>query len=106
FQAKAGIRAFHVTGVQTCALPIYLAPVPFLATVRDTVSIRVRELPDAGRARDIDGTVVPQAALGEHDPLGEHGGPVEAAVAVRRSEERRVGKSAERVVRCIIKRLK
>src|SRR5690606_39818900 len=23
FQAKDGIRAFHVTGVQTCALPIY-----------------------------------------------------------------------------------
>src|SRR5690606_39808842 len=25
FQAEDGIRAFHVTGVQTCALPIYLA---------------------------------------------------------------------------------
>src|SRR5207302_7985046 len=24
FQAEDGIRAFHVTGVQTCALPIYL----------------------------------------------------------------------------------
>src|SRR5690606_40210030 len=23
FQAEAGIRVFHVTGVQTCALPIY-----------------------------------------------------------------------------------
>src|SRR5690606_40951162 len=23
FQAEDGIRAFHVTGVQTCALPIY-----------------------------------------------------------------------------------
>src|SRR5690625_6681250 len=27
FQAEDGIRDGHVTGVQTCALPIYLAPV-------------------------------------------------------------------------------
>src|SRR5690606_19774649 len=26
FQAADGIRAFHVTGVQTCALPIYIGP--------------------------------------------------------------------------------
>src|SRR5690606_40502817 len=26
FQAEDGIRDFHVTGVQTCALPIYLPP--------------------------------------------------------------------------------
>src|SRR5690606_39905365 len=28
FQAEDGIRAFHVTGVQTCALPILAARVP------------------------------------------------------------------------------
>src|SRR5690606_9895016 len=27
FQAEDGIRDFHVTGVQTCALPIYLADI-------------------------------------------------------------------------------
>src|SRR5690606_34292325 len=27
FQAEDGIRAFHVTGVQTCALPIYLSKI-------------------------------------------------------------------------------
>src|SRR5690606_20400258 len=27
FQAEDGIRDFHVTGVQTCALPIYLAEI-------------------------------------------------------------------------------
>src|SRR5690606_40481353 len=27
FQAEDGIRDFHVTGVQTCALPIYSIPV-------------------------------------------------------------------------------
>src|SRR5690606_39343316 len=26
FQAEVGIRDFHVTGVQTCALPIFLGP--------------------------------------------------------------------------------
>src|SRR5690606_39865311 len=31
FQAEDGIRAFHVTGVQTCALPISLAAIVFLA---------------------------------------------------------------------------
>src|SRR5690606_40064831 len=28
FQAEDGIRDFHVTGVQTCALPILIAAVP------------------------------------------------------------------------------
>src|SRR5690606_40657031 len=28
FQAEDGIRDFHVTGVQTCALPIYRQPLP------------------------------------------------------------------------------
>src|SRR5690606_40371405 len=29
FQAEDGIRDFHVTGVQTCALPIFSLPIPF-----------------------------------------------------------------------------
>src|SRR5690606_40851375 len=34
FQAEDGIRDFHVTGVQTCALPIFSLPAarPFIAT--------------------------------------------------------------------------
>src|SRR5690606_40428860 len=28
FQAEDGIRDFHVTGVQTCALPIFAEPAP------------------------------------------------------------------------------
>src|SRR5690606_39879613 len=37
FQAEDGIRDFHVTGVQTCALPIYLGPIGAngLANARD-----------------------------------------------------------------------
>src|SRR5215475_15358542 len=32
FQAEDGIRDFHVTGVQTCALPIFGNPSPVSAT--------------------------------------------------------------------------
>src|SRR5690606_39359016 len=46
FQAEDGIRDFHVTGVQTCALPISLP----------TVSARI--LPDAVRAFTQDNTGV------------------------------------------------
>src|SRR5690606_39482120 len=31
FQAEDGIRDFHVTGVQTCALPIYAQPAAYAA---------------------------------------------------------------------------
>src|SRR6266700_6068776 len=31
FQAEDGIRDFHVTGVQTCALPIFVAQMPVVA---------------------------------------------------------------------------
>src|SRR5215475_12414390 len=34
FQAEDGIRAFHETGVQTCALPICCSSVPWLSTMR------------------------------------------------------------------------
>src|SRR5690606_40495701 len=33
FQAEDGIRDFHVTGVQTCALPIYLCDRDFLLVI-------------------------------------------------------------------------
>src|SRR5690606_40035115 len=45
FPAAAGIRAFHVTGVQTCALPISLATMrtlpPALTVEPAAVSLRV-----------------------------------------------------------------
>src|SRR5690606_40895787 len=34
FQAEDGIRVFHVTGVQTCALPIFFSTVFYLQPVR------------------------------------------------------------------------
>src|SRR5690606_39784711 len=38
FQAEDGIRDFHVTGVQTCALPIYRADKQFIADSLTTIS--------------------------------------------------------------------
>src|SRR5690606_39974468 len=73
FQAEDGIRAFHVTGVQTCALPI----------CREGLQARRR-----GARRD-----VPAGRTGRAPRLAE----APAAVRVEhrhaaRSEERRVGK--------------
>src|SRR5690625_7916310 len=43
FQAKDGIRSGHVTGVQTCALPITdIAPASAAAVSRGTISSSVR----------------------------------------------------------------
>src|SRR5690606_39592808 len=38
YQAEDGIRDFHVTGVQTCALPIYPQPVPDLHMAPDHIA--------------------------------------------------------------------
>src|SRR5690606_40175639 len=82
FQAEDGIRAFHVTGVQTCALPISAAAWPSQQRSR-----RPSTSPGAGRDRGAvqrgfaryAGQPVPQCYLG----------------APRwRSEERRVGKES------------
>src|SRR5690606_39842813 len=73
FQAEDGIRDFHVTGVQTCALPIFYASPPGLS------------------AADAGGDFAPEAfrlggATAEvHDRLAE-------VFPTGRSEERRVGK--------------
>src|SRR5690349_24026966 len=70
-QAEDGIRVLYVTGVQTCALPIYRARWP---------PARARGADARGRARH----AVP-------DPVPERGGD---RLAVR-SEERRVGKESK-----------
>src|SRR5690606_39928771 len=64
FQAEDGIRDFHVTGVQTCALPI-----SFFVTVMPAPSLTVHQTPSPVHQRS----------------------PV-CANASMRSEERRVGK--------------
>src|SRR5690606_40068108 len=56
FQAEDGIRDFHVTGVQTCALPIFDRGVLLLALRRRGVGRTVR-----------DDLLPPVARLAEHD---------------------------------------
>src|SRR5690606_41173666 len=46
FQAEDGIRDFHVTGVQTCALPIFIPVVPDLPRLR----LQALHTADAGEA--------------------------------------------------------
>src|SRR5690606_39770201 len=96
-QAEDGIRDFHVTGVQTCALPIYVRSQPELkALFSDLSNLSAREVGDgnlnmvfivSNPRAPTESLVIKQAlpylrVLGESYPL--------------RSEERRVGKRVRR----------
>src|SRR5690606_40798115 len=90
FQAEDGIRDFHVTGVQTCALPILLLTAP---DGRLLVTVGHRVVPLA----HVSG---PEAVGLPEDPgfrldvtVDENGNVVRIGDARRleRSEERRVG---------------
>src|SRR5690606_4269848 len=48
FQAEDGIRDFHVTGVQTCALPILLREQPVQATTRQQLRALLANRPSGG----------------------------------------------------------
>src|SRR5262249_59697854 len=78
FQAEDGIRDWSVTGVQTCALPIYLVGAVHGATRPDLTLHR----PALSRGRGRSGSLELLVELGE---LG-------VGVPGARSEERRVGK--------------
>src|SRR5690606_39991087 len=91
-QAEDGIRAFHVTGVQTCALPISAlywyarmldAGCDPLYIARRVVRMATEEVANADpRAL--------QVALNAWDVQERLGSP-EGELAIARSEERRVG---------------
>src|SRR5690606_40390353 len=90
FQAEDGIRGFHVTGVQTCALPIYVGPVDLLlhdeGAARQVAEGHGRQVLVAWlQARALE--VLRAGVLHE----GGHGGPPGGPVDYSRSEERRVG---------------
>src|SRR5690606_39970497 len=80
FQAEDGIRDFHVTGVQTCALPI-------------SASLTVQENADPDVVRDLQSffeRVAPEDnSLYVHTAEGSDDMPAHIR---SRSEERRVGK--------------
>src|SRR5690606_40669330 len=85
FQAEDGIRDFHVTGVQTCALPIcgrgYRA-----ASAADTAALHRGDVDTREAARRGRRGLLDAALVGRQQHRGCSGG------GARRSEERRVGK--------------
>src|SRR5690606_40892733 len=82
FQAEDGIRDFHVTGVQTCALPIYLHVL--------TVDLAAGHLEGAGDLRVGRVQVRRWRQLLRHRSRGRQ--LVRGPQLQHRSEERRVGK--------------
>src|SRR5690606_40758985 len=86
FQAEDGIRDFHVTGLQTCALPI----------LRLTFDRRL-QVDEAEALRPVLGEVLARGSESARDHQGDHRGgqqrrPAPTLTAWHRSEERRVGK--------------
>src|SRR5256885_6925405 len=83
FQAEDGIRDYKVTGVQTCALPIY-------PTAHHLAEQRLSERLEAGVLAILagEGRLAQLAELRPEDADGRRG----QARGVDRSEERRVGK--------------
>src|SRR5204863_4942317 len=84
FQAEDGIRDLYVTGVQTCALPIWLC------SISQWPLTNRRCKPDGRTARMIDRRALLATALGAS--LTSWAGQASA----ERSEERRVGKECRR----------
>src|SRR5690606_39980452 len=90
FQAEDGIRDFHVTGVQTCALPICLG----IALVDPCLAMHIQPAGVVYRPLD---SYVPYifgaVTQGEQPPTPEVQRVIDGVrdYAFRRSEERRVG---------------
>src|SRR5690606_40694065 len=91
FQAEDGIRDFHVTGVQTCALPISPGPEAAVLETRGRFRV-VTVVAGAAVLRDAQGMATP-ASRGDTllVPACQERVRIEASPDAR-SEERRVGK--------------
>src|SRR5207253_3473260 len=89
FQAEDGIRDGHVTGVQTCALPISLAG-SLVGTVVVTAAAEARPTAARGVALVVAALLVGLAALWHNSSKRESW--LFTPLIGYRSEERRVGK--------------
>src|SRR5690606_40850375 len=88
FQAEDGIRDFHVTGVQTCALPI-CTEVKAEAAAANKAGTIAKGDADAKAAKASDtATTKPRADVKAETAAANKAGTIEKG----RSEERRVGK--------------
>src|SRR5690625_5921358 len=97
FQAEDGIRDGHVTGVQTCALPIYdywrkLAPQAAANELPDIIQMDlsyISQYAGNNQLADLTPYLDEQIDTSEFDENTISGGEVDDGI---RSEERRVGK--------------
>src|SRR5690606_40975172 len=91
FQAEDGIRDFHVTGVQTCALPILRSAEG--SSPRQSTAV-VRDGQGSTRAERARGRTARRRPVGKGARAAQrHSGNVRRAGYEKfRSEERRVGK--------------
>src|SRR2546430_3601970 len=86
FQAEDGIRDLTVTGVQTCALPIF-------GLVREGEGVAAKVLSNLGvELNKVRSAVEFIIGRGDRIVLGEIGLTPRAKKVIERSEERRVGK--------------
>src|SRR5690606_40830384 len=83
FQAEDGIRDFHVTGVQTCALPICL---------HELLGLGGKRAPQIHGTRDLGPAGEPARRIDRHSAVALYHTPLADRIEVLRSEERRVGK--------------
>src|SRR5207253_3921265 len=91
FQAEDGIRDGHVTGVQTCALPIFVVVVP-VTSARTDMS-RLSLVKRCGSARPKLANAAAATTSCALQPQGRRTTmPVSRQMCAIRSEERRVGK--------------
>src|SRR5690606_39894701 len=90
-QAEDGIRDFHVTGVQTCALPIYIPDLASLIGQENTQVVRIFEFifDDSSPLAILSASS--NKGLTVRTELVARAGGMEIKLG-HRSEERRVGK--------------
>src|SRR5690606_39919995 len=91
-----GIRDFHVTGVQTCALPISAGtPKEIVNKLRDAAVVALQD-PKVKQALEQQGAApsgnTPEEFAAEIKVQQEYAAKVTAQPGFHRSEERRVGK--------------
>src|SRR5690606_40216187 len=82
FQAEDGIRDFHVTGVQTCALPIWLRREKLVEHLEAELA-QLKTLPSGQHTKAV-------CALLSHPTYSRYLAQTKGG-KLRRSEERRVG---------------
>src|SRR5205807_3386635 len=92
FQAEDGIRDYKVTGVQTCALPIYFDMIQPVLVLMDPEKVPVESYQNFMNIIDGKSDAFSQLFIGAQGGGAAFGQVLLAKAEGIRSEERRVGK--------------